>query len=42
MNNMKDLKELTEHLKLPLWLVTLLLWIGALGFVILMALVDSM
>jgi|TARA_R100001510_G_C7496728_1_gene102125 hypothetical protein len=39
---MKDLKELTEHFKLPLWLVTLLLWIGAVGLIILMALVDSM
>ena len=38
---MKDLKELTEHLKMPLWAITLLLWIGAIGLVILMSLVDS-
>ena len=38
---MKDLKELTEHLKMPLWVITLLLWIGAIGLVILMSLVDS-
>jgi|TARA_B100001094_G_C18083295_1_gene746410 hypothetical protein len=39
---MKDLQDLTEHLKLPLWLVTLLLWIGATGLVYLMAIVDSL
>jgi hypothetical protein len=39
---MKDLKELTEHLQLPLWVVTLLLWIGTLGLVLLMSYVDSL
>ncbi len=38
----KDLKELTQHFKLPLWLITVLLWIMAMGLVILMSLVDSM
>lgn len=38
----KDLKELSQHFTLPLWLVTLLLWISAIGLVILANLVDSM
>ena len=38
---MKDLKELQKYFNLPIWLITLLLWIGACGLVILMALVDS-
>jgi hypothetical protein len=39
---MKDLKELEKHFNLPIWLITLLLWIGAVGLVILMAIVDSL
>tara|TARA_R100000742_G_C4273982_1_gene93759 strand:+ start:1752 stop:1883 length:132 start_codon:yes stop_codon:yes gene_type:complete len=38
----KELKELEQYFNLPLWLITVLLWISALGLVILMALVDSM
>jgi len=38
----KDLKELTQHFTLPLWLVTVLLWILACGLVILANLLDSM
>ena len=39
---MKDLKELEKYFNQPLWLITLLLWIAAVGLVILMALADSM
>ena len=39
---MKDLKELSQYFRLPLWLVTVLLWISAIGLVILANLVDSM
>jgi hypothetical protein len=39
---MKDLKELQDYFKLPIWLITVLLWIMAMGLVILMSLVDSM
>ena len=39
---MKDLKDLEKYFNLPVWLITLLLWIGAVGLVILMALADSM
>jgi|11_taG_2_1085331.scaffolds.fasta_scaffold00521_5 predicted Zn-dependent protease len=38
----KDLKELTQHFTLPLWLVTVLLWILVVGLVILSNLIDSM
>lgn len=37
----KDLTELTKHLNLPLWQITVLVWVCAIGLVILMALVDS-
>ena len=39
---MKDLKDLEKYFNLPVWLITLLLWIGAVGLVILMALTDSL
>ena len=39
---MKDLKDLEKYFNLPVWLITLLLWIGAVGLVILMALADSL
>lgn len=39
---MKDLKDLEKYFKLPLWLVTVLLWILACGLVILANLLDSM
>ena len=39
---MKDLKDLEKYFNLPVWLITLLLWIAAVGLVILMALADSM
>jgi len=37
----KELKELEQYFNLPLWLITILLWISAIGLVTLMALVDS-
>jgi len=39
---MKDLKELEKYFNQPLWLITLLLWIGTLGLVLLMSYVDSL
>jgi hypothetical protein len=39
---MKDLQDLKRYFKLPLWLITVLLWISAIGLVILANLVDSM
>lgn len=39
---MKDLKELEKHFNQPLWLISLLLWIGTLALFMLMVLVDSM
>lgn len=39
---MKDLKELSQYFRLPLWLATVLLWILACGLVILANLLDSM
>ena len=38
---MKDLKDLEKYFKLPIWVITLLIWIGTVAFVILMALVDN-
>tara|TARA_X000001382_G_C3174013_1_gene180479 strand:- start:40 stop:159 length:120 start_codon:yes stop_codon:yes gene_type:complete len=39
---MKDLQELEKHFKQPLWLITILLWILAVGLVILMSFESSM
>jgi hypothetical protein len=39
---MKDLKDLEKYFNLPLWLITLLLWILTTGLVILMSYVDSL
>lgn len=39
---MKDLKDLEKYFNLPIWLITLLLWIAAVGLIILSNLVDSM
>ncbi len=39
---MKDLQDLVKYFRLPLWLITVLLWIFAVGLVILANLVDSM
>jgi hypothetical protein len=38
---MKDLKDLEKYFKLPIWVITLLIWIGTVAFVILMAIVDN-
>jgi hypothetical protein len=39
---MKDLKDLEKYFNLPVWLITLLLWILVVGLVILANLIDSM
>ena len=39
---MKDLKELEKYFNLPIWLITLLLWILVVGLIILANLLDSM
>ena len=39
---MKDLQDLVKYFRLPLWLITVLLWISAIGLVILANLVDLM
>jgi len=39
---MEDLLELKKHFRLPLWLITVLLWILAIGLVILANFVDSL
>lgn len=38
---MKDLKDLEKYFNLPIWLITLLLWITAVGLIILANIVDS-
>jgi len=39
---MKDLKELQDYFKLPIWLITVLLWILVVGLIILANLIDSL
>lgn len=39
---MKDLKDLEKYFNLPVWLITLLLWVLVVGLVILANLIDSM
>jgi hypothetical protein len=39
---MKDLKDLEKYFNLPVWLITLLLWIAVVGLLILSNLVDSL
>ena len=39
---MKDLKDLVEYYSLRLWVITVLLCIGAIGLVHLMALTDAL
>jgi hypothetical protein len=38
---LQDLKELTQHFKLPIWVITLLIYLAVIGLVILWQLVDN-
>lgn len=37
----QDLKELTRHYKLPLWQITIFIYLALIGLVILWGLVDN-